>query len=198
MSTITQVWFTADTHFGHGNIIKHCNRPFASADEMDDAMINNINAVVQPDDILYHLGDFAVIKHGNERERIQGYRDRINCKTIYLIAGNHDPHTSLDQPKPWLHEIFSNVYVRLRLKTTVDGERQFIVMDHYAGRVWNSSGHGVWQLYGHSHGTLPDDPRMRAIDIGVDCHNFRPLSLDEIAIIMANKTWTSPYDRKAE
>jgi calcineurin-like phosphoesterase family protein len=54
-----KIWFTADTHFGHSNIIKHCSRPFADADEMDAALITTWNAVIQPKDIVWHLGDFA-------------------------------------------------------------------------------------------------------------------------------------------
>jgi calcineurin-like phosphoesterase family protein len=55
-----RVWFTADHHFGHENIIKFCNRPFASAQEMDEAMIERWNSVVKPDDKVYHLGDFTL------------------------------------------------------------------------------------------------------------------------------------------
>ncbi|MBL8880695.1 MAG: hypothetical protein JNG88_16400 [Phycisphaerales bacterium] len=54
------IWFTADTHFGHANIIKHCRRPFASVEEMDETLLRNINARVGRSDTLYHLGDFAL------------------------------------------------------------------------------------------------------------------------------------------
>jgi calcineurin-like phosphoesterase family protein len=33
-------------------------------------------------------------------------------------------------------------------------------------------------LFGHSHGKLP--PYGKSFDIGVDCHNYKPLSLDEV------------------
>ena len=35
---------------------------------------------------------------------------------------------------------------------------QDIVLCHYAMRVWQKSHYGAWMLYGHSHGTLPDNP----------------------------------------
>ena len=53
-------FFTSDTHFGHENIIKYCNRPFTSTEEMDKALISNWNKVVKPEDTVFHLGDFAV------------------------------------------------------------------------------------------------------------------------------------------
>lgn len=56
---MSKTWFTADTHFGHSNIITHCSRPFASVDEMDRCLTANWNAVVQPDDDVYVVGDFA-------------------------------------------------------------------------------------------------------------------------------------------
>ncbi len=70
---------------------------------------------------------------------------------------------------------------------------QDIVMLHYSMRVWNKSHHGSWHLYGHSHGTLPDDPNSLSIDVGVDCHNYQPISYDEIKSIMSKKEF-KPVD----
>jgi len=53
-------WIIADTHFGHKNVIKYCNRPYSSVEEMDKILITNWNKEVAPDDIVYHLGDFAL------------------------------------------------------------------------------------------------------------------------------------------
>ena len=79
------IWFTGDTHFGHANVIKHCNRPFKSADEMDETMIRNWNDRVSEHDSVYHLGDFSFSKGPKTREIL----DRLNGH-IYLIRGNHD------------------------------------------------------------------------------------------------------------
>ena len=53
-------WFSSDTDFGHANIIHYCDRPYTSFSEMDDALVANWNQVVRPNDIVYHLGDFAL------------------------------------------------------------------------------------------------------------------------------------------
>jgi calcineurin-like phosphoesterase family protein len=70
--------------------------------------------------------------------------------------------------------------------------QQSIVLFHYAMRVWNTSHHGSWSLYGHSHGTLSEDLTSRSIDVGVDVHNLFPISYEEVKAIMAKKQWVSP------
>ncbi len=64
---------------------------------------------------------------------------------------------------------------------------------HYAMRVWNASHHGSWHLYGHSHGTLPDDITSLSFDIGVDSQHYKPLSYDEVKAIMSQKEWVKPF-----
>lgn len=67
-----RTWFTADTHFGHAAILRHCRRPIADVAAMDSAIIDRINQRVATDDTLYHLGDFA-FRGGDPAE----YRARI-------------------------------------------------------------------------------------------------------------------------
>lgn len=155
------IWFTADTHFGHKNIIEYCNRPFASVEEMDETIINNINAVVKPEHTIYHLGDFSF---GGTFH----YRSKINCKNVHLILGNHDKLKMLEK------RCFSTVSMIKEVRYA----KQFIVLCHYGMRVWNKSHHGSWSLYGHSHGTLP--PIQNSMDVGVDCHDYQPLSFDDV------------------
>lgn len=79
------VWLYADSHFRHANVIKYCNRPFSCVEEMDETLINNWNTMVKPDDVVYHLGDFALAN----RERIRNIVARLNGH-IVLVMGNHD------------------------------------------------------------------------------------------------------------
>ena len=157
-------WFTADTHFWHGGIIGLTGRPFASAEEMTEALIANWNARVAKGDWVYHLGDFAV-RCG--RERAQKTLNRLHGRKV-LIRGNHD-ETRFATLEGWeeVHDL---------LPTTVEGQR--LVLCHYALRAWPGQHRGAWMLYGHSHGRLPGT--RTSLDVGVDCWGYVPVSLAEI------------------
>lgn len=175
-------WFTSDTHAYHNNIIKYSNRPFDSVEEMNQTMIDNINEEVAAQDTLVHLGDVCF----GSLEKLKDFRNRINCNNIILIYGNHDQTIRKDDRAK---KLFSEIHEFYEGK--FEGQR--ITLCHYAMRVWNKSHYGAWHLYGHSHGSLPDDPKSLSIDIGVDCHNFFPLCVEEISKIMEKKTW-EPVD----
>ena len=49
-------YYTSDLHFGHRNVLKFDNRPFANVDEMDLVLIENWNNRVQPDDAPMIIG----------------------------------------------------------------------------------------------------------------------------------------------
>ena len=71
-------WFTADTHFGHGNVIRYCERPFASVEEMDEVLIENWNYVIRPKDTIYHLGDFTL----TGKEKANDYFSSLNGRKL--------------------------------------------------------------------------------------------------------------------
>ena len=98
----------------------------------------------------------------------------------HLIRGNHDK-----QPSPSQGWASVNDYREIKI------EGQFIVLMHYAMRVWNKSHRGAFQLYGHSHGTLPDNPNSLSFDVGTDSHNYFPISFQDVKRIMMKKTWKS-------
>ena len=83
---MADTWFTSDFHLGHFNIIRYCNRPFADTREMNAAILERLNTLVKPDDVLYFLGDFCM----GGPKAVAFYRDQIACKTIHFIDGNHD------------------------------------------------------------------------------------------------------------
>lgn len=166
------IFFTSDTHFGHANIIRYCNRPFKDVTEMNETIISNWNNKVKANDIVYHLGDFCF---GSSHDAVN-IINRLNG-SIHLIKGNHE--------KAALN--IKNRFASIRDVDTFKIDKYEIFMSHYAHRVWNKSHRGTWHLYGHSHGTLPDDPRSLSFDIGVDCHNFQVLSFEEVKQIMLHK-----------
>jgi calcineurin-like phosphoesterase family protein len=173
------VFFTADTHFGHRNVINYSKRPFRDIEEMDEALIANWNAVIRPGDLVYHLGDFALC----DVERATKIVARLVGQK-YLVFGNHDK--VLRKHKPFLGH-----WVWQRELTSITVENQKIVLCHFAMLTWESSHHGTWQLHGHSHGSLPDNPRARRLDVGVDCWGQHPVSFETIKQKMANKIFVA-------
>jgi len=182
---MSKVFFTADTHFGHNNIIKYANRPFDSVSEMDETIISRWNERVSADDLVYHLGDIGLCSS----EKLRNILGRLNGR-IHLIRGNHekagdDCANEFEWVKDY-HELVINDQEAPRKK-------RLIVLSHYAMRVWNASHHGTWHLYGHSHGELEDLENSLSFDVGVDCHNYYPISYEEVSAIMAKKKWVSPF-----
>jgi len=80
------IWFTADFHLGHKNIIRYCNRPFDTVEEMNRTIIERLNSLVKTNDILYVLGDFCI----GPKARAAELRREIRCKKIFAVTGNHD------------------------------------------------------------------------------------------------------------
>lgn len=171
------IWFTSDCHFGHKNILTLGHgRPFAHVDEMNEAMIDRHNEVVQPGDLVYNLGDFALKISQTEAINI---RRRLNGN-IYFISGNHDSIAKA-MPGSW-------VWIRQLDRITPAGfNTPPIAICHYAMRTWHGSHKGAWQLYGHSHGNLPEIPELLAFDVGVDCWNYTPVSIEQVAVKMKSK-----------
>lgn len=156
-------YFGSDHHFDHKNIISHCKRPFATVAEMNEYMIQEHNKIVKPTDRFFHLGDVTL--HGS-KDRISALGNALNG-TKFIVPGNHDMPKDLS--------CFGQILNQCHMYKDSGAK---IVLCHYGMRVWKNSHHGVWHLYGHSHGNLPG--LGKSFDIGVDCWNFRPLSFDEI------------------
>lgn len=145
------VFFTADTHFGHGNVIGFCDRPFTSVEHMDRAMVEIWNAAVRPRDEVWHLGDFGFGRKATD-DRMRRIFDALHG-TKNLVCGNHDGPATLNLP-------WASVQERKVLKH--DGH--VLVLDHYPMRTWYGAHHGSLNLYGHVHGRLA--PTDRAVDVG--------------------------------
>lgn len=166
------IWFTADFHFGHNSIIRYCDLPSRSAEDMGQTILERLNASVRANDALYFLGDFCI---GSKAWALKP-RKQIRCKKILAVSGNHDKEAKLTEEFSWLNNL-GEIFIR----------GQPIVLCHYAMRVWNRSHHGAWHLYGHSHGRLPELPTSLSMDVGVDTHGFRPWHYDEINALMAKE-----------
>jgi calcineurin-like phosphoesterase family protein len=179
------IFITSDHHFGHENIIKHCKRPFRNTDEMDTAMVDRWNEVVEPTDDVYIAGDFS-------HKRCPADRANDIARSLrgrkHLLLGNHET----DNERGILLDSRSPIEDRLILDPSLfaslnEGYFYFringrlIVVTHYAMQTWHDmrkKGTPTYHLHGHSHSKL--SPMLRRHDIGVDGHNFYPWSMDQI------------------
>jgi calcineurin-like phosphoesterase family protein len=166
------IFFTSDTHFGHEPIIRLGKRPFASVEEMDQLLIERWNERVGPDDTVYHLGDFCY----RSARSIADYRRELNG-TIHLIKGNHDT----------LSEADVSLFASISLISEITVHGQSIVLCHYPFREWDRAWRGAWHFFGHVHGRLQDEPLGYSLDVGVDAHDFRAWTFEEIAAVMATR-----------
>lgn len=183
MTTPNNYW-TSDPHFLHNNIIRYCDRPFANLDDMHHALITNWNNTVAPDDNIYIIGDVSFGKPEPTNEILS----QLNGNK-FLVRGNHDTHIERHSGKhfKWIKD-YAEMYV---VDETLDSGKQLIIMLHYAMKVWNRAHYGSWQLYGHSHGGLPDDPNSKSMDVGMDANNYTPISYQQIKEIMATKKYVA-------
>lgn len=168
------VWFTSDTHFGHKNIIKFCEktRPFSSIDEHDDHIISKWNSQVQPNDIVFHLGDFSF---GN-LTFTKGVLEQLNGRKV-LIYGNHD---QVIRDNESAQEHFEACVDYLRVK--IDGVT--VILMHFPIFSWDCKGHGAYHLHGHTHAAYLNGMKGRFLDAGVDSHGIEGLW-----------SWSAVHDR---
>jgi len=190
-----RLWFTSDTHYNHANICRattnwigadNLTRDFNSLDRMNDELVYWINGYVGQDDILIHLGDWSF----GGFESIKAFRDRIVCKNVHLVLGNHDRH--IQRNKDNVQSLFSSVHEYLYLEVKRPGRSKKEAMDrftfvcmHYPIASWNNMNNGVIHLHGHVH--LPIHLRVadgKAMDVGVEGNCMAPISMEDVLKIM--------------
>lgn len=165
-------WFTSDTHFFHKNVIKYCNRPFLTVEEMNETLIDNWNSCVGVDDTVFHLGDFAFCNYTS----MAGIFNRLNGR-IYLILGNHDNSTK----KKYLEIGFKDVYqstdlfeFHLNHYPTVGESCE--IPDRFESKRPKCI--DKWILCGHIHEKWKFNGNC--FNVGVDVHGFKPISLEQV------------------
>ena len=175
------IWFTADCHFGHSNIITYCNRPFDGVDKMNSALIRNWNERVKPEDTVFHVGDFCFKntpggKYGEgQMVTAATWEKKLNGKIIF-IQGNHDKNNSCKTP-------IQNIVVAM------GGKR--IQLVHNTEHIITSN----YDLYfvGHVHQAWKTKELKvqfgiaKCINVGVDVWQYKPVSLNEILRLQISK-----------
>ena len=177
-------YFTADTHFGSERVLKFGRRPFDSVEEMDNTMINNWNSVVDPEDTVYHLGDFGDY---NISKLLNG--------NIFLLCGNYE----MDDLGISIDEFIKSFYYPNFNQNNIDlinsGCRK-LEHDFNFHRVFYNCGEAMpflgyncthrpvdcdktkFNLFGHVHGLCKI--KRYGLNVGTDCHNFKPVGLTDI------------------
>lgn len=175
------VYFTSDTHFFHKNIIKYCDRPFESVENMNDRIISQWNSIVSPDDIVFHLGDVCF---GGK----QKWLDTIGkCNgTKFLIKGNHDMESP---PEDIFWDIFNQEMIIVEDEEI--GEQK-VFMHHFPFLTWPEQAQGCWQLFGHIHSkngesVWKDSLKVGQYDVGMDNNDYKPVSFQEIKEIITKQ-----------
>lgn len=186
---LDEVFFTADQHFGHANIIKYANRPHRDVTEMDAALAANWNSKVPHRGLVFHLGDFTLL---DASAAVQYFAPLNGTIMVLSNPWHHDAR--------WLPYYQANPSEKVRIVTpmvvlevpqlgkTVAGKTypQAITLCHYPVAEWDRKHHGGWHLHGHSHGKFQGYASdEKAIDVGVDAQGYMPVSLAEIVEQMA-------------
>lgn len=171
---LVKFFFWSYTHLGQEKITIPKERPFNSAKEMDQVLIQNWNSIVSPNDTIYHLGDFSF---NQSYQVVESYLKQLNGKII-LISGNHDE--KFDDKTKRLFSDFHKHQYELQI-----AERELYVLNHHPMLEWNKSHHNSFHLFGHCHGVV--DNVGKTWDVGVDNNNFFPISLEEIRDIMKKR-----------
>lgn len=167
---------TSDTHFGHENIIRYSNRPFADWKAMGEAMIERWNSRVADGDDVWFLGDFAM-GPGATEEYILQVIGRLNG-WITIVLGNHDQPSKYSKGlKKLVADNCSLIKVRILDEQILDQEidGKHFVMCHYPMADWDGKYHGAIHLHGHTHTQFKtkeahDMKQARRYDIGVDMY----------------------------
>lgn len=159
------IWVISDTHFGHENIIGYCGRPFDSAADMDEAMVDRWNSVVKPSDKVYHLGDVAMKKADLATVKLLNGKKR-------LVRGNHDIFDTKDYLAAGFQEVLG---VRVLAN---------VLFSHFPVHP-DSLGRFIGNVHGHIH--EKPSPAGRYLNVSVERIGYTPITLED-AIVRLRET----------
>jgi len=152
-------FFTSDTHFGHKNIVKYCERPFKNVEDMNQQLIERWNVVVKKEDTVFHLGDFVF------RGRTKDFKDKLNGNII-LIKGNHD-----NSSQTVIREMFIK-----------HGGHEWHLLHNPAESLCTNvicgHVHHLWKIKKIKDRTI--------INVGVDVWDYKPVSIEQILKLAEN------------
>jgi calcineurin-like phosphoesterase family protein len=183
-------WWTSDTHFSHANIIRYCDRPFASVEEMNAELTARWNDTVAPDDEVWHLGDLVL----GQNIEAQIERTAVLAGVKRLVPGNHDRvarsfegRTDFSRFAPLYRAAGWEIMPEL-ITHTIGGHEVLVCHFPYAGDShardrydeFRPVDHGLPIIHGHVHNTFAELGRQ--FNVGVDVRSFRPVPEESIRL----------------
>lgn len=169
-----RVWFTADTHFGHGNIIKYCVRPFKGVEDMEKVLVKRWNERVKNGDTVIFLGDF-MFKRGKGVGQSEGsmndfnhYKDQLNGDIVF-IRGNHDNNNTVDTK---IENLVLQFGKSLIFCTHNPSDYNWDYPINLIGHI-----HTHWKI---SRNVTDRGRDVFLVNVGVDVWNFYPVKIEEI------------------
>lgn len=172
------IFFTSDWHLSHMNIIKYCNRPFSSVEEMNETILEKFRDRVSKGDMVYFLGDFSFKNY--DGKLINDFFESITNQRIqfHFIKGSHDKY---------LPKFVKNHCSSISDLKNVIVNKQNITLCHYPMISFHCSHYGTWQLYGHHHRDLSEIATGKKMNVCIDLHNFYPVSFEEVKEYMKKR-----------
>lgn len=167
------LYFSSDHHFDHARIIKYTARPFSTVEEMNETLIERWNERVGPNDTVLYTGDFT-LRNGEVAWR---FFQQLEGHVLMMCNPQH-------HDKRWIRTPQSTKSGPVKLVSPLKvievpiGQRfpLAIVICHFPIAEWERKSHGSIHLHGHSHGKYNSEGRI--MDIGVDSHDFYPVSIN--------------------
>lgn len=172
---MTKTWFISDTHFGHVNILKYDERPFADIEEMNEELIKRWNKKVKNGDTVWFLGDFAMF---NKKDYIQPILKRLNgIKNI--VMGNHDTKSPQFYRDCGFHEAYDHPIII----------RDFFILSHEP--VFLTKNMPYFNIYGHVHNHSAYLDKTENTCCVCCCRwNYEPIRIDEFDKYVADHIGT--------
>jgi calcineurin-like phosphoesterase family protein len=167
-----KTYITSDFHFNHDKIAPL--RGFESTEAMNEHLIKYWNDTVNPEDTIYHLGDFCFKPATTFYDTIE----KLNGNKIFIM-GNHDNEDY------FLRSVlnFDNLISYWDYKE-ISYNKNRIILFHFPITVWNLIADGSLHFHGHTHGGHQGEGRC--MDVGYDMHN-RIITMEEAIDMVKDK-----------
>ncbi len=162
------IYFTADFHLDHANIIRFCDRPFRNVQHMNKALIQNYNSVINDDDEVFIIGDLSIKPKSYKWSTEQMTRNMKGQK--HLILGNHDYFGPFD----YIDIGFTTVHTALIVEEFVLAHDPSVATAIGDKKLLCGHIHKLFKMQGN------------ALNVGVDVWDFKPVSIEQVRKEFAN------------